>query len=199
MDTDAYQSDLKANRKNGVETVGKGNGNPLQYSCLENPMDKGAWWAAVHGVTKESDTTSACIAHYMQDLCRHREENKDNYTNKLFGKDEIERAVSVTQARMYQLQRKPYRTQGREKPTCNCSKRKLRRHLAENYKWGKGWSQAWTHQEGRIRANIGGKGANLCGGSKMWDEDAFSSGNQGALNFVFHDRLLISTRSPEDM
>ena len=29
-----------------------GNGNPLQYSCLENPMDKGAWWATDHGVTK---------------------------------------------------------------------------------------------------------------------------------------------------
>ena len=36
---------------------GGGNGHPLQYSCLENPMDRGAWWAAVHGVTKESDTT----------------------------------------------------------------------------------------------------------------------------------------------
>ena len=31
---------------------GEGNGNALQYSCLENPMDRGAWWAAVHGVTK---------------------------------------------------------------------------------------------------------------------------------------------------
>ena len=31
---------------------GEGYGNPLQYSCLENPMDRGAWWAAVHGVTK---------------------------------------------------------------------------------------------------------------------------------------------------
>ena len=31
---------------------GEGNGNPLQYSCLENPMDGGAWWAKVHGVTK---------------------------------------------------------------------------------------------------------------------------------------------------
>ena len=30
---------------------GEGNDNPLQYSYLENPMDKGAWWAAVHGVT----------------------------------------------------------------------------------------------------------------------------------------------------
>ena len=31
---------------------GKGNGNPLQYSCPENPMDRGVWWAAIHGVTK---------------------------------------------------------------------------------------------------------------------------------------------------
>ena len=36
---------------------GEGNGNLLQYSCLENPMDRGAWWATVHGVAKESDTT----------------------------------------------------------------------------------------------------------------------------------------------
>ena len=36
---------------------GVGNGNPLQYSCLENPMDRGAWRATVYGVTKESDMT----------------------------------------------------------------------------------------------------------------------------------------------
>ena len=36
---------------------GEGNDNPLHYSCLENPMDRGAWWATVHGITKESDTT----------------------------------------------------------------------------------------------------------------------------------------------
>ena len=36
---------------------GGGNGNPLQYSCLENPMDRGAWRATVYGVTKESDMT----------------------------------------------------------------------------------------------------------------------------------------------
>ena len=34
---------------------GEGNGKPLQYSCLENPMDRGAWQATVHGVTKELD------------------------------------------------------------------------------------------------------------------------------------------------
>ena len=36
---------------------GEGNGNPLQYSCLENPMDRGAWRATVHGVAKELGTT----------------------------------------------------------------------------------------------------------------------------------------------
>ena len=36
---------------------GAGHGNPLQYSCLGNPVDSGAWGATVHGVTKESDTT----------------------------------------------------------------------------------------------------------------------------------------------
>ena len=36
---------------------GEGNGNLLQNSCLGNPMDKGAWWATVNGVTKESDMT----------------------------------------------------------------------------------------------------------------------------------------------
>ena len=45
---------------------GEGNGNPLQYSCLENPMDQGAWWATVHGVTKNwtrrgSEFTSGII------------------------------------------------------------------------------------------------------------------------------------------
>ena len=37
---------------------GEGNGYPLQYSCLGNPMDKGAWYAIVLGVTKESDITA---------------------------------------------------------------------------------------------------------------------------------------------
>ena len=45
---------------------GKGNGNPPKYSCLENPMDGGAWWATVHGVAKSwtrlSDFTFALSA-----------------------------------------------------------------------------------------------------------------------------------------
>ena len=35
----------------------EGNGYPRQYSCLENPIDRGVWWATVHGVTEESEAT----------------------------------------------------------------------------------------------------------------------------------------------
>ena len=35
-----------------LSCIGEGNGNPLQYSCLENPRDGGAWWAAVYGVAQ---------------------------------------------------------------------------------------------------------------------------------------------------
>ena len=37
---------------------GEGNDNPLQYSCVENPMDRGAWWAMVHGITKSQTQLS---------------------------------------------------------------------------------------------------------------------------------------------
>ena len=40
-----------------LSCIGEGNDNPLQCSCLENPRDGGAWWAAIYGVAAESDTT----------------------------------------------------------------------------------------------------------------------------------------------
>ena len=53
-----------------AELTGEGNGNPLQYSCLENPMDWGAWWAAVHGVarswTRLSDFTFTFHLHALE-------------------------------------------------------------------------------------------------------------------------------------
>ena len=44
---------------------GEGHGNPLQCSCLENPMDKGAWWATVHGVAKSQTRLSRCAGMYI--------------------------------------------------------------------------------------------------------------------------------------
>ena len=50
--------------------IREGNGTPLQYSCLENPMDGGAWWAAVHGVSKSqtrlSDFTFTFHCHALE-------------------------------------------------------------------------------------------------------------------------------------
>ena len=50
--------------------IGEGNGTPLQYSCLENPMDGGAWWAAVHGFSKSrarlSDFTFTFHFHALE-------------------------------------------------------------------------------------------------------------------------------------
>ena len=49
----------------GLETSPEGrNGNPLQDSCLENPMDRGAWWAVVHGVTKSLTLTERLHFHF---------------------------------------------------------------------------------------------------------------------------------------
>ena len=52
----AKESACNAGDPSSIPGLGRsseeGNGNPLQSSCLENPMDRGAWWAAVHGVAK---------------------------------------------------------------------------------------------------------------------------------------------------
>ena len=52
------------------QTVGDGNGTPLQYTCLEYPMDGGAWWAAVHAVTesrtRQSDFTFTFHFHALE-------------------------------------------------------------------------------------------------------------------------------------
>ena len=52
------------------ENYGEGNGTPLQHSCLENPIDGGAWWAAVHGVAKSriglSDFTFTFHFHALE-------------------------------------------------------------------------------------------------------------------------------------
>ena len=59
-----------------IQYFGEGNGNPLQYSCLENPTDGGAWWAAVHEVaksqTQQSDFTFTFYFHASEnDMATH--------------------------------------------------------------------------------------------------------------------------------
>ena len=58
--------------------IGEGNGTPLQYSCLENPMDRGAWWAAVYGVTQSRTRlkrlSSSSHAHHLHVIRCDRDE-----------------------------------------------------------------------------------------------------------------------------
>ena len=63
-----------------LEETGKGNGNPLQYSCLENPTDGGAWWATVHGVAEESDTTERLHFHFSLSFTREGNGNRLQYS-----------------------------------------------------------------------------------------------------------------------
>ena len=51
---------------------GEGNGTPLQYSCLENPMDGGVWWATVHGVA-ELDTTGQSVSAFTDTFTLHQQ------------------------------------------------------------------------------------------------------------------------------
>ena len=50
---------------------GEGNGSPLQYSCLENPMDGGAWWAAVHGVARRDFTFTFHFHAWEKEMATH--------------------------------------------------------------------------------------------------------------------------------
>ena len=49
---------------------GEGNDNPLQYPCLENPMDRGTWWATVHGVSKSRTLLSNFTSLHFNDVSK---------------------------------------------------------------------------------------------------------------------------------
>ena len=57
------------------KTPGEGNGNPLQYSCLKNPIDRGTWWATVHGVAQLDMTERLTLSHFS-DKTRHSKSKK---------------------------------------------------------------------------------------------------------------------------
>ena len=65
------------------DSPGEGNGNPLQYSCPENPMDGGAWWATVSHGRKESDTTERLneVNEWMKQLSMHACNEWEDYSN----------------------------------------------------------------------------------------------------------------------
>ena len=58
--TDSLEKTLILGKIEGRRRTGEGNGTPLQYFCLENPMDGGAWWAAISGVTQSWTRLSDC-------------------------------------------------------------------------------------------------------------------------------------------
>ena len=75
-------------------TSGEGNGNSLQYSCLENPVDGGAWWAAVHRVTQSRTqlkrlSVHACIGegniNPLQCSCLENPRNREAWWAAIYG------------------------------------------------------------------------------------------------------------------
>ena len=57
---------------------GEGNGNPLQYSCLEKSMDRGAWWATVHEVAKSWTVSYFCILFFIKQ-CQYMTRDKEAF------------------------------------------------------------------------------------------------------------------------
>ena len=70
-DTEDTGSILRSGRSPGV-----GNGNTLQYSCLENPMDRGVWWATVHGIGKSQIRLNT---QEIYEKCLERSEDVHHY------------------------------------------------------------------------------------------------------------------------
>ena len=67
---------------------GGGHDNPLQYSCLENPMNRGTWWATVHGVSKGSDTTKVTKRTHTH-AHTHTHTRKQKNSDEHFGQPNI--------------------------------------------------------------------------------------------------------------
>ena len=88
-----------------LHPTGEGNGNPLQCSCLENPRDRGAWWAAIHGVAQSQTqlkwlSMHACIgegnANPLQYSCLENPRDRGNWWAAIYG-------VAQSQTRLKQL------------------------------------------------------------------------------------------------
>ena len=83
--SDRKESACNAGEPGSGRSPGEGNGKPLQYSCLENPMDRGAWWATVR---KESDMTeqlTLSLSHFIY----NRERGKGHSMAPINGRAEL--------------------------------------------------------------------------------------------------------------
>ena len=73
-----------------LSCFGEGNGNPLQCSCLENPRDGGAWWAAIYGNaqswTRLNDLAAAAAAKHIKDIKENMNNINQNNNKKIFFK-----------------------------------------------------------------------------------------------------------------
>ena len=71
--TFCYHTYFKTTFCAGIENVfGQGNGNPLQYSCLENPRDGEAWWAAIYGVAQSRTRLKWLSSSSSKDVCKKK-------------------------------------------------------------------------------------------------------------------------------
>ena len=85
-------------RSDGMWSTGEGNGKPLQYSCLENPMNRGTWWATVNGVAKSqtrlSDFTFT-FASLVAQRVKHLPTMRETWVQSLGGEDPLEKGKAT--------------------------------------------------------------------------------------------------------
>ena len=101
-----------------LSCTGEGNGSPRQCSCLENPRDGGAWWAAVYGVT-ESDTTEAIQQQQQQQQQPLRLDNFNCLIDPFFLPAQISYGTNSPSRMKEKLRYFPGGTSGKE-PACQC-------------------------------------------------------------------------------
>ena len=124
--------------------IGEGNGNPLQYSCLESPMDRGAWWATVYGVAQSrtrlkclSSSTAAlqcwvsfyCTAKWI--CCMYTYSKSPIYEQVLFWKHIPKSTVFISPAKLAYVPNFPGGSDGKSQSA-----------MRETWVWSLGWEDS---------------------------------------------------------
>ena len=90
-----------------LSCIGEGNGNPLQYSCLENPRDGGAWWAAVYGIAQSQTrlkrlSSSSSILGRRNSLCKGWGRSMPGKINQEVGREDVIRETREEATEMWE-------------------------------------------------------------------------------------------------